>query len=241
MSIGIYIHVPFCIKKCPYCDFISYPLSGPTVKSYLESLVREINLYGSALADEDKIITSIFFGGGTPTTLPAASFKTVLNEVRSSFFLTEGCEVTVEANPGTVDGPGLAELRQAGVNRLSIGVQSFNDRLLGMLGRIHSAEQAARSVQLARKAGFDNLNLDFIFGIPGQTNHDWRETLHKAVEMAPEHIAAYGLQLEKGTPLAQAVERGEICTCPEETEIIMYRDAVAFLNGHGYSHYEISN
>lgn len=241
MPIGLYIHVPFCVKKCLYCDFTSYPLSGPAVKSYLESLIREINLYGSALADEDKIITSIFFGGGTPTTLPAASFKTVLNAVRSSFFLAAGCEVTVEANPGTVDGAGLAELRQAGVNRLSIGVQSFHDRLLGVLGRIHSAEQAAQAVQLARKAGFDNLNLDFIFGIPGQTNHDWRETLHKAVEMAPEHIAAYGLQLEEGTPLAQAAERGEICACAEETEIAMYRDAVAFLTVHGYSHYEISN
>lgn len=241
MPIGLYIHVPFCIKKCLYCDFTSYPLSGPAVKSYLESLIREINLYGSALADEDKIITSIFFGGGTPTTLPAASFKTVLNAVRSSFFLAAGCEVTVEANPGTVDGAGLTELRQAGVNRLSIGVQSFHDRLLGVLGRIHSAAQAVQAVQLARKAGFDNLNLDFIFGIPGQTNHDWRETLHRAVEMAPEHIAAYSLQLEEGTPLAQAAERGAICACPEETELTMYRDAVAFLTAHGYSHYEVSN
>lgn len=241
MPIGLYIHVPFCIKKCLYCDFTSYPLSGPAVKSYLESLIREINLYGSALADEDKIITSIFFGGGTPTTLPAASFKTVLNAVRSSFFLAAGCEVTVEANPGTVDGAGLTELRQAGVNRLSIGVQSFHDRLLGVLGRIHSAAQAVQAVQLARKAGFDNLNLDFIFGIPGQTNHDWRETLHRAVEIAPEHIAAYSLQLEEGTPLAQAAERGAICACPEETELTMYRDAVAFLTAHGYSHYELSN
>ncbi|OQA10472.1 MAG: Oxygen-independent coproporphyrinogen-III oxidase 1 [Firmicutes bacterium ADurb.Bin373] len=241
MPIGLYIHVPFCIKKCLYCDFTSYPLSGPAVKSYLESLIREINLYGSALADEDKIITSIFFGGGTPTTLPAASFKTVLNAVRSSFFLAAGCEVTVEANPGTVDGAGLTELRQAGVNRLSIGVQSFHDRLLGVLGRIHSAAQAVQAVQLARKAGFDNLNLDFIFGIPGQTNHDWREPLHRAVEMAPEHIAAYSLQLEEGTPLAQAAERGAICACPEETELTMYRDAVAFLTAHGYSHYELSN
>ncbi|MDD4335013.1 MAG: radical SAM family heme chaperone HemW [Desulfotomaculaceae bacterium] len=241
MSIGLYIHVPFCIKKCLYCDFISYPLSGRAVKSYLASLVGEINLYGSALADEDKIITSIFFGGGTPTTLPAGSFKIVLDAVRSSFVLTAGCEVTVEANPGAIDGAGLAGLRQAGVNRLSIGVQSFHDRLLHVLGRVHSAEQAVQAVQLARKAGFDNLNLDFIFGIPGQTNHDWRETLHQAVEMAPEHIAAYGLQLEEGTPLAQAVERGEICACPEETEITMYRDTIAFLTAHGYSHYEISN
>ncbi len=241
MSIGLYIHVPFCIKKCLYCDFISYPLSEKAVKIYLGSLVREINLYGSALADEDKIITSIFFGGGTPTTLPAASFKVLLDAVRSAFSLTAECEITVEANPGTVDEAGLAGLRQAGVNRLSIGVQSFDDRLLAVLGRLHSAAQAARAAHLARKAGFDNLNLDLIFGIPGQSAHDWRETLRGALQIAPEHLAAYCLQLEEGTPLAQAVEGGAIRPCPEETELTMYRDAAAFLTAQGYEHYEISN
>ena len=239
--IGLYIHVPFCVKKCLYCDFTSFPADGPAVKTYLESLVREINLYGSALADEDKIISSIFFGGGTPTTLPAASFKTVLDEVRSSFSLAAGCEITAEANPGTVDAAGLTQMLAAGVNRLSLGVQSFNDRLLAVLGRIHSAGQAAEAVRAAREAGFDNLNLDFIFGIPGQTVPDWRETLRQAVEMAPEHIAAYGLQLEEGTPLTRAAARGEICTCPEDDEIIMCRTAVDHLRSCGYSHYEISN
>ncbi|MFX4263375.1 radical SAM family heme chaperone HemW [Pelotomaculum propionicicum] len=241
MPIGLYIHVPFCIKKCLYCDFTSYPVSGRGVKVYLESLIREINLYGSTLAGEDKIISSVFFGGGTPTTLPPASFRTVLDEVRASFSLAAGCEITAEANPGTVDSAGLAQLLEAGVNRLSIGVQSFNDGLLGVLGRVHSAGQALEAVRLARKAGFDNINLDFICGIPGQSLHDWRETLNKAVEMAPEHIAAYGLQLEKGTPLAEAASRGEICACPEETEEAMYQEAIEILTAHGYQHYEISN
>jgi oxygen-independent coproporphyrinogen-3 oxidase len=241
MPIGLYIHVPFCIKKCLYCDFTSYPAGGPAVENYLESLVREINLYGSALADEDKIISSLFFGGGTPTILPAAMLKTVLDEVRSSFSLAAGCEITVEANPGTVNAAGLAALLEAGVDRLSVGVQSFKDDLLGVLGRIHNAEQAVEAVQLARAAGFENLNLDFIFGIPGQSIHDWQETLKKAVDMAPEHIAAYGLMLEEGTPLEQAAARGEICSCSEEHELEMYRSAVEYLTAQGYSHYEISN
>lgn len=241
MPVGLYIHVPFCIAKCLYCDFISYPVSDREVKIYLNSLVREINLYGSTLAGEDKTISSVFFGGGTPTTLPPDLFKTVLDQVRSSFSLPAGCEITAEANPGTVDGAGLDRLLEAGVNRLSIGVQSFNDSLLGVLGRVHSATQAVEAVRLARKAGFDNLNLDLIFGIPGQSPPDWLETLDQAVELAPEHIAAYGLQLEEGTPLARAASRGEICACPEEDEIIMYRSAVEYLTAQGYQHYEISN
>ncbi len=241
MPVGLYIHVPFCIAKCLYCDFTSYPVRDREVKVYLDSLIREINLYGSTLAGEDKTISSVFFGGGTPTTLPPASFKKVLDQVRSSFSLTAGCEITAEANPGTVDSAGLDRLLEAGVNRLSIGVQSFNDSLLGVLGRVHSAAQAVEAVRLARKAGFDNLNLDLIFGIPGQSLHGWQETLDKAVELAPEHIAAYGLQLEEGTPLARAASCGEICACPEEDEIIMYRSAVESLTAQGYQHYEISN
>ncbi|NQS76968.1 MAG: radical SAM family heme chaperone HemW [Peptococcaceae bacterium] len=241
MSIGLYIHVPFCIKKCLYCDFTSYLLDNEAVRNYLVFLIKEINLYGSSLADEDKIITSIFFGGGTPTTLLVPSFKMILTAVRSSFLVSPGCEITVEANPGTINGAGLTGLRELGVNRLSIGVQSFQDRLLQVLGRTHSGDQAIEAVQLARKAGFDNLNLDFIFGIPGQTNYDWRETLQQAVEIAPEHIAAYGLQLEEGTPLEQTVRRGAISSCPEEMEAEMYQDAIVFLTTQGYNHYEISN
>jgi len=241
MPIGLYIHVPFCIRKCFYCDFTSYPVSVPAVEDYLKSLIEEINLYGAALGDEEKNISSLFFGGGTPTCLPAGALKMVLDELRYSFSLMKGCEITVEANPGTVDAAGLDTLLKAGVNRLSIGVQSFNDALLGVLGRIHTAKQAVEAVQLARKAGFANLNLDTIFGIPGQGIRDWRETLEQAVELGPEHIAAYGLQLEEGTPLTQAAARGEICACPEDLELMMYQCAHEFLSGSGYNQYEISN
>jgi oxygen-independent coproporphyrinogen-3 oxidase len=216
-------------------------VSGPAVADYLGSLVKEINLYGAALGDEEKSITSLFFGGGTPTCLPAGALKMILDELRHSFSLVEGCEITVEANPGTVDAAGLETLLKAGVNRLSLGVQSFNDGLLGVLGRIHSAAQALEAVHLARAAGFANLNLDFIFGIPGQTISNWQETLAQAVALGPEHVATYGLQLEEGTPLAQGVGRGEICACPEDLELMMYRHAVEYLNATGYKQYEISN
>jgi oxygen-independent coproporphyrinogen-3 oxidase len=241
MPIGLYIHVPFCIRKCYYCDFTSYPVSGSAVEGYLKSLIKEINLYGAALGDEEKNISSLFFGGGTPTCLPAGALKMVLDELRYSFSLAEGCEITVEANPGTIDAAVLDTLLGAGVNRLSIGVQSFNDTLLGVLGRIHTAKQGVEAVQLARKAGFANLNLDTIFGIPGQTIGEWRETLEQAAELGPEHIAAYGLQLEEGTPLTQAAARGEICACPEDLELMMYRSAHEILNDCGYNQYEISN
>ncbi|MCL6634637.1 MAG: radical SAM family heme chaperone HemW [Peptococcaceae bacterium] len=241
MPIGIYIHVPFCVRKCRYCDFISYLFNPGAAETYLDALSREIRLYGSTLPDEERTVTSLFIGGGTPTCLLPAGLKKILDEVRSSFYLLPGCEITVEANPGTVDAGGLRELLGAGVTRLSLGVQSFQDSLLKVLGRIHGAGEAVEAVRLAREAGFANLNLDFIFGIPGQTMEDWLETLNKALELAPDHIAAYGLQLEEGTPLAQAVARGEIKACPEELELSMYQKAIEFLNSSGYVHYEISS
>ncbi len=241
LPIALYIHVPFCIKKCFYCDFTSYPVDPGAVEAYLDALSQEINLYGADLPEGEKVLSSLFVGGGTPTCLPAKRIKEVLEDVRSGFKLLPGCEVTVEANPGTVDLDGLLELKAAGVNRLSIGVQSFQDSLLQTLGRIHSAGEAVKAVRLAREAGFSNLNLDLIFGIPGQTIDDWRETLAIAVDLAPEHIAAYGLQIEKGTPLERAVARGELETCPEETELSMFLAAIDYLPTHAYKHYEISN
>lgn len=241
MAIGLYVHVPFCVKKCLYCDFVSHPLHHGTPEAYANALSREIRLYGSALSGEERNVTSVFIGGGTPTCLPAAGLKNILGGIKTVFNLLPGCEVTVEANPGTIEPDGLRELKGAGVNRLSFGVQSFNDSLLGVLGRIHSAGEAVEAVRSAREAGFENLNLDFIFGIPGQTTGDWLETLSRAVELAPEHVALYGLQLEEGTPLERAVARGEIKACPEEVELSMYRTAIDFLTARGYIHYEISN
>lgn len=241
MAMGLYIHVPFCIRKCLYCDFISYPLDSGAVEAYLNALKREIRLYGAGLTDEERKVSSLFVGGGTPTCLPADGLKGVLREVRSFFNLLPECEIAVEANPGTIAPGGLAELVKAGVNRLSIGVQAFQDHLLAVLGRIHSAAEAVEAVCLAREAGIDNLNLDFIFGIPGQTMEDWRETLAMAVGLAPEHIAVYGLQLEEGTPLERAVAREEVKACSEELELSMYLAPIDALSDSGYVHYEISN
>ncbi len=241
MAVGIYIHVPFCLKKCLYCSFTSYPVNRVLTETYLKALAREVKMYSMALSDTERTVSSLFIGGGTPSCLPVARLKAIIEELSSSFIFLPECEITVEVNPGTVDDAYLSGLLEAGVNRLSIGIQSLQDHLLEVLGRIHKAEQALAAVHLARKAGFRNLNLDFIFGIPGQTCANWLETLAGALSLAPEHIAIYGLQIEEGTPLEQAVARGLLAPCPEELELSMYRAAIDSLTGHGYEHYEISN
>jgi len=241
MTLGLYIHVPFCVKKCHYCDFISYPYTEASAGVYLDSLFKEIKLYGLALPAREKIIASVFIGGGTPTCLPADKLRSVLEKVREFFHLSPECEVTVEANPGTVDRWSLAQLRESGVNRLSLGVQAFQDSLLAVLGRIHTAAEAAGAVRAAREAGFENLNLDLIYGIPGQTVEDWLESLNQVTNLGPEHIAVYGLQLESGTPLEQAVSCGGLEPCSEDLELFMYQTAIDYLTGRGYVHYEISN
>jgi oxygen-independent coproporphyrinogen-3 oxidase len=210
-------------------------------ETYLKALAVEIRMYGLALSDTEKTVSSLFIGGGTPSCLPVAGMKAIIEELSSSFILLPECEITVEVNPFTVDDASLSGLLEAGVNRLSIGIQALQDRLLEVLGRIHKAEQALAAVRLARKAGFRNLNLDFIFGIPGQTCANWLATLAGALSLAPEHIAIYGLQIEEGAPLERAVARGQLAPCPEELELSMYRSAIDSLTGHGYEHYEISN
>lgn len=241
MAIGLYIHVPFCLQKCRYCDFTSYPYSQAAAKDYLTALLTEIKLYSSYLEAAEKDISSLFFGGGTPTCLPVEDLKEIMICIKSLFRLAPECEITVEANPGTIDATGLYELRRMGVNRLSIGVQSLSDGLLEILGRIHNAAQAVEAVRLARQAGFENINIDLIYGVPGQTLAVWQETLERTVDFEPEHIATYGLQLEEGTPLKRFVALGEMKACPEELELVMYHTAIRLLKKSGYRHYEISN
>jgi oxygen-independent coproporphyrinogen-3 oxidase len=241
VSTGLYIHVPFCVKKCLYCDFTSYPFNPHDARAYLKAVGLEMRLYGKLLTGEEREVSSLFIGGGTPTCLPAGELIDLIKDIGDVFKLLPGCEITVEANPGTIAREGLAQLAEVGVNRLSVGVQSFQDKLLKVLGRIHDAGTAYKAVQAAREAGFENVNIDLIFGIPGQTAGDWQETLRCAVQLSPEHIAVYGLQLEEGTPLERAVARGQLAACPEDLELSMYRTAIDFLPGHGYEHYEISN
>lgn len=241
MPIGLYLHVPFCLKKCKYCDFVSYPYDAGLAASYVSALKREMALYRSRLQEGQKNLKSIYIGGGTPTTLPADQLAELCVAVRSNFVWTDGIEVTVEANPGTVDGSKLSALRKAGVNRISFGVQAAQEELLTFLGRLHGWRQVEEAVTLARGAGFDNISIDLIYGIPGQRLRDWRETLAKAVGLGANHISAYNLKIEPDTPLHRDVTSGYVVPCDEDLEVEMMYYTVDYLREQGFRHYEISN
>lgn len=241
MPAGIYIHVPFCLQKCNYCDFVSYPYFPGRAEEYLFALRKEMELVSRRLSPEEREAETVYVGGGTPTCLPARELEAVFSSCRQFFTFHPEAEISVEANPGTLDEEKLAVLREAGVNRLSIGVQACQDRLLLLLGRAHGYKEAKDAVRLAREAGLANLNLDLIFGLPGQTPGDWEECLHEILRLAPEHVSAYGLQLEEGTPLWRDVREGRVAPCSEEAELAMYRRAIELLTARGFEHYEISN
>lgn len=241
MSISLYIHVPFCLKKCNYCNFISYPYQEKEALDYLSGLSEEMKLYGRCLPAEAKEVETVYIGGGTPTCLSADNLATILKNCRHYFYLFPGAEISIEANPGTVDKKKLAILREAGVNRLSIGVQACQQRLLRLLGRVHTYAQVQDTVLTARETGFANINLDLIFGLPEQTLEDWVDCLQQVLEFCPTHISAYGLQLEEGTPLWRDIRAKKLKLCDEETEIRMYERTIEILTGTGFRHYEISN
>jgi oxygen-independent coproporphyrinogen-3 oxidase len=239
------VHFPFCLSKCAYCDFASFPLEAagglPFARRYVEALAVEMDLRSATEEFSEVGVDTIFFGGGTPTVLPAEWLVGVLTRIRARFRLPDDVEVTVEANPGTVDRGKLAALRAAGVNRLSLGVQSFSDQSLQVLGRVHTAAEAEEAMVAAREAGFDNVSIDLIFGLPGQSAKDWQEEVRAALEVRPEHISAYGLSLEPGTRLAEAVGSGRLPEPEEEPYAEMYQAAEEVLLARGYLHYEISN
>lgn len=241
MSLGLYIHVPFCLRKCLYCDFASYPWQKDQVKLYLQSLTAEMLLYSEQLDEKNKYIETIFVGGGTPTCLMSRNLAEILEQVDRFFHIRSGAEITTEANPGTVNRLTLKELKTAGFNRLSLGVQSTHKELLSSIGRIHNFPEAQQAVVEARTAGFSNINLDLIFGLPTQTAAQWRQSLREILALQPEHISCYGLQLEEGTPLTIAVEEGKLEPCAEEEELYMYQMARELLGENGYQQYEISN
>ncbi|AEG59408.1 radical SAM family heme chaperone HemW [Desulforamulus ruminis] len=241
MPLGLYIHVPFCLRKCLYCDFTSYPYQQDLLEKYLEGLWLEMEYYRQELSPEHKQIATIFVGGGTPTCLVSGQLTEMLEQVGKRFQILPDAEITVEANPGTVSLTSLKELKAAGFNRLSLGIQSTHAELLKRLGRIHTVEQAKEAVDFAGKAGFNNINLDLIFGLPGQTVEQWQQSLSQVLALSPQHLSCYGLQLEEGTPLCRSVDKGELEACPEEWELTMYRTAIETLAAAGYRHYEISN
>ena len=241
MSIGLYIHVPFCIKKCNYCSFVSVPRDIRLISQFLDALVAEMKIRTAALSSEERVVDSIYIGGGTPTCLSGESLAQMLARVRHYFDVTKEAEISVEANPGTVDQDALNLLKRSGYNRLSFGFQSCQQEHLKTLGRIHSYQEAVASFQAARSAGFDNINVDLIFGIPGQTLRQWQDCLQKIVSLGPEHISAYGLQIEEETPLYKRVLEGTMEPCSEDLEAEMYQSLMDILTASGYVHYEISN
>ncbi len=236
---AVYLHIPFCVSKCAYCDFCSYSGLDHLYSEYTQSLEQEIGREGSAW--DGVRFDALYVGGGTPTVLPVGSLTRLIESCRDAFSLAPGCETSVEANPGTVTADSLGALRRAGVNRLSLGVQSLHNDELLLLGRIHTAEGARRAYDMARAAGFTNVNLDLIYGLPGQGVSRWEETLRQALRLAPEHLSLYGLMVADGTPLAGRVASGDLPEPSDEVGAEMYRLTEDMLRDAGYIHYEISN
>lgn len=239
MSLSLYVHVPFCARKCPYCDFNTYAGLQALYQPLTGALVQEIERAGEQHGHPT--VHTIFLGGGTPTVLDAAQLAAILTACDRSFGITAGAEITSEANPGTVDQNRFNDLRALGVNRLSLGVQSFQPAELAFLGRIHSAGEAVTAYAAARAAGFANINLDFMFGLPGQTVATWRDTLDQALALGPEHLSLYSLIVEDGTPLAGWVDAGRVAMPDEDLAADQYEEAQARLGTAGYAQYEISN
>lgn len=241
MPVGLYIHVPFCIRKCTYCDFVSYPYRDTAAAAYLQGLGREMEMHAAGWPASKQKIDTVYIGGGTPTCLPLAGLKKIVDGCFKYFDINARAEVSIEANPGTLDSKVAAGLLAAGVNRLSLGIQSCHEHELSLLGRIHTYSGAKEAFKAARAAGFENISVDLIYGLPGQTAGDWRQCLDAVAALEPDHISAYGLQLEAGTPLHASVGQGIIPACDEEEELKMLWETISSLAEHGFEHYEISN
>ncbi len=242
-ELELYLHIPFCVRKCAYCDFLSAPADQRTRQEYVYTIIKEIQGYKEAFYDRYQIST-IFLGGGTPSILEGNQIEAILTALRQSFVISEHAEITIEVNPGTVTGNKLQAWKRAGINRLSIGLQSANDEELRMLGRIHTWNQFLETYYMARKEGFDNINIDLISAIPGQTVASWTETLRKTAELNPEHLSAYSLILEEGTPFYERYVRGVVSQPQlpdEDTEREIYELTAKLLAQYGYQRYEISN
>ena len=238
---GLYLHIPFCVRKCGYCDFYSEDGKIGELPSFLDALHGEITLHSDGPFSRAETVETVFFGGGTPSLLDPGCVEDLLERIRRTFRLSDSPEITLEANPGTVDHDRLRGYRDAGVNRISLGVQSFSDADLQVLGRLHTSAAGAKAVRAARQAGFGNVGLDLIFGIPGQTPADWEATVRTALSFAPEHLSAYALTVHPRTPLGRRIRSGEIAEPGEEILTAMFRNTADLLIAAGYDHYEVSN
>lgn len=234
----LYIHIPFCRKKCTYCSFTSYVGQEAFFERYIELVLKEAE---SRLDEAAEPIRTVYIGGGTPSLLPQGLLRKLTGGLKEIYDFSNVCEFTTEANPGTVTPEWLDCAAEAGINRISFGMQAYQDQHLALLGRIHRYEDVVRSVRCAREAGINNVSLDLIFGIPRQTLDDWKETLDSAISLKPDHISAYGLIPEEGTPLNAQIEEGVLELPDPETERAMYGYTVSFLREQGLYRYEISN
>jgi oxygen-independent coproporphyrinogen III oxidase len=235
-DLALYIHIPFCHRKCGYCSFISYALRENDLQPYLRALKAEIAQRGG-----NERLSSIYFGGGTPSLLSVDQFSDILAAISHSFRVDETAEITMEANPGTVSEVYLAAIRGLGINRLSLGVQSLNDRDLRLLGRGHTAAEAREAVGFAKSSGFNNVNIDLIYGLPGQSLPHWQNTLDEALALTPPHVSLYPLTLEEGTPMWKAMQDGSLPYVEPDLTAEQYELAEDLLAACSYRHYEISN
>lgn len=237
MITALYIHIPFCIKKCMYCDFLSVPFDEGVAAHYIKALQQEFNIRKDVAGE----LKTLYLGGGTPTSLSPELLRMLFTGIGKAFAISADAEITIEANPGTIDKDKIMTLKDCGVNRFSLGVQSFNDRELSLLDRIHSASEAIKAFAVLRDCGVKNISVDLIYGIPGQTVQDWRDNLATALELEPEHLSAYELTPEKGTPLYSAIMENKLGKPEEDVILEMYYYTLDALKTAGYSHYEISN
>jgi oxygen-independent coproporphyrinogen-3 oxidase len=235
-DIALYIHFPFCRRRCSYCSFVSYQGREADIPDYVKALNKEL-----AIRAAGQRLRSIYFGGGTPSLLSPKQVREILSFAHSHFTVDAGAEITLEANPGTIDRQSLAAIKATGINRLSLGVQSLDDDELALLGRIHTASEAREAVRLARNAGFTNLSFDLIYGLPDQALAGWRRTLDEAIDLNPEHISLYPLTLEYDAPLWIATQQGKVPPTDPDFTADQYELAQDTLQEHGYNHYEISN
>jgi len=236
---GVYVHIPFCASRCSYCDFYSTLLLSEVGEAYVDAVIAEAALRRGEL--HDAAIKTLYLGGGTPSQLPASLLNRLIAGLRQVLHLSDVEEFTVEANPDDVTPGWCGAVRSLGVNRVSMGVQSFENKILRLIGRRHTARQAVEAVGNLRDAGIENISIDLIFGLPGQTVATWTHSVRQEIALKPQHISAYGLTYEEGTRLWRQRERGEVVEVPEEQCLEMYRILVDELQAAGYEHYEISN
>lgn len=235
-ALGIYIHVPFCMQKCAYCDF--YSLSGRDTRGYSGAIIKQIKSFRKYM--RDRVIDTVYIGGGTPSMLSAGNISDILSALREYANVSNDAEITIEANPGTLDGAKLSTYRAAGINRISMGLQSADDEELFMLSRIHTRAEFENSFLLARMEGFDNINVDIMYGLPYQTEKKLSGTIDYVTQMSPEHISFYGLKIEENTPFGRRPNIEQVLP-NEDTQVNMYLDSCAALEKNGYKQYEISN